>query len=213
MSRSKLKKFTALEQMPNVCQYDRDDIKSGLAKFIRPNKKITLELGCGRGEYSLALAKQNSTAQFIGIDLQGERLWYGAGQALAENLNNVLFLRLPIENILDYFEPHSIDAVWLTFPDPWPKKGCAKKRLTAERFQKIYKELLKTNGLVHCKTDDEKLFEFTVETVKNNHGKVREKIKNIYKNRVGNPTMFIQTSFEKAHLLRGKCIHYICWQP
>lgn len=213
MARSKLKKFLDLEQMPNVLQYSQNNIQSGLTAFLRPDKKTTLELGCGHGKYTLTLAGENSDEQFIGIDLQGERLWYAANLALMGNLNNVLFLRIPIENILDYLTPHSIDTIWLAFPDPWPKKGRHRKRLTAERFQKIYKTLLKTEGLVHCKTDDEKFFNFTVDTIKNCRGKIHKTIKNIYKNKINEPHIFIQTSFEKSYLLRGKNIHYICWRP
>lgn len=208
MSRNKLPKFIELARLPNVAQFTQTEAKNNLANFLKNNKSTILELACGRGEYTLALAKKFPQQNFIGIDIQGERLWHGAKQALAKKLTNIFFLRLQIEDLEKYLLAHSIDEIWITFPDPFPKKGQIKKRLTSPRFLKIYKNILKPDNLVHLKTDDKPLFEYSIDTIKECKGKILEQISDIY-SQPHDELLDIQTHYEKKHLLADKTINYL----
>lgn len=198
--------------MPQVAQIGEEDIKSRLQLFLKNGRELTLELGCGRGDYTLALAGQNPAGLFIGIDIQGERLWYGASQAEALKLNNVFFLRLPIETLADYFPAQSIKTIWITFPDPYPKKRQIKKRLTAPYFLQLYKKILHPGGILHLKTDDQKLWVYTQQSLSDSHGKIIEQIPDLYSRKNITPFLQIQTHFEKKHLVRNKKIYYLCWK-
>lgn len=212
MPRSKLQKFKALNNLPNVVQINQGDIELKLQKFIKKNKRLTLELGCGRADYTLALARQNPDQLFIGTDIQGERLWYGAHRALTEKLNNILFLRLPLEKLAEYFSAHTIAEIWLTFPDPYPKKKHIKKRLTAPYFQKMFCQLLCRQGQVHLKTDDAALFHYSITQIKATGTSITKKIVDLYRTTAIPFPLSIQTHFEKKHLAQGKKIYYLCWQ-
>ena len=211
MSRNKIKKFVELNALPNVRQFDNDDLKEKLDNFLAQKKLIILELGCGKGEYTNALAKNETTKQFIGIDIQGERLWYGAKEALAQKLTNVLFLRIQIENLLDYFAKYSISEIWLTFPDPYPKTKHLAKRLTSPRFLQMYKKILQPDGLVHLKTDNKNLFQYSLETIEEFDGQIIESHSDLYRDKIDNPQLAIQTTFEKK-CLTGEQIYYLKFQ-
>ena len=174
MPRNKLKKFKEFDSLSNTLQFDDLDIKSKLDSFTN-NKNIILELACGKAEYALALAKQNPDKIIISIDIQGERLWHGAKFALDNNINNILFLRIQIEDLVKYFEANSVSEIWITFPDPFPRKSQIKKRLTSPRFLKIYKNILKINNIIHLKTDDEKLYKYSLESVADFGGRIISK--------------------------------------
>lgn len=212
MSRSKLQKIKELHQLPRVAEINQADFGDKLAAFIKNHTDLTLELGCGRGEYTLALAKTQPKNFFIGMDMQGERLWYGAQQAQAENLDNVLWVRIPIEKISHYFPDHSVAAIWLTFPDPYPKKRQAKRRLISPDFLKIYQKILRLGGLVHLKTDDKNLYEYSLETVRNSGGKIKKQISDIHHRSDPEPLLKILTHFEKKHLMQGRQIYFVSWQ-
>ncbi|MFA6307475.1 MAG: tRNA (guanosine(46)-N7)-methyltransferase TrmB [Patescibacteria group bacterium] len=209
MSRQKLKKFAELDKFANVAQFNRPDIKNKLNDFLLGKHQIILELGCGRGEYSLALAKKEKTAKIVSIDIQGERLWAGARQAQIEKLDNILFLRIQIEDLLEYFFPKSITEIWITFPDPYPRDKQIKKRLTSPRFLDVYKKILINNAVLHLKTDDLNLFDYSIESIINHKGKIIKKIKNIYKAKNIPKILKIKTEFEKKHLKAGKTINYL----
>lgn len=208
MGRNKLQKFAELDKLPNVVQLTQPDAKNNLANFLKNKKQLVLELACGKGDYSLALAQKFPAQNFIGIDIQGERLWSGANQALAQKLDNVFFLRCQIENLRRYLPDKCADQIWLTFPDPFPKKSQSKKRLTNPRFLKIYKKILKPKGIIHLKTDDKHLFNYSIESIDSLKGHVLEKISDIY-NQPYNEILNIQTHFEKKHLSVGKTINYL----
>lgn len=200
MPRNKLKKFKELDKLPNTIQFNQPDIKNRLARFIA-NQDIILELACGRGEYALNLASQHPDKIIIAIDIQGERLWHGAKYAQENNINNILFLRIQIEDLEKYFEPKSVSEIWITFPDPFPKKSQIKKRLTSPRFLEIYKNILKTNNLLHLKTDDEKLYNYSLESIKKFDGKIISQKQN--------SLLDVQSYFEKKHLANNKKIYYL----
>jgi tRNA (guanine-N7-)-methyltransferase len=209
MSRQKLKRFAELDEFKNVAQFNQDNAKKKLKRFLTDKQEIILELACGKGDYSLALARKYKNKKIIGIDIQGERLWYGASIALKQKLDNLFFLRIQIEDLLEYFPNNSISEIWITFPDPFPKKGQIKKRLTSPRFLEMYKKVLIDNGLIHLKTDDLNLFDYSVETVINNKGEIIEEIKNIYKQTKLKEILKIKTDFEERHLKAGKSINYL----
>ena len=129
--------------------------------FFRNDNPLTLELACGKGEYTVALAKMYPGRNFIGVDLKGNRLYIGAKRSLKENIANTAFLRTHIDKITDYFQPGEVKEIWLTFPDPQLRRSRAKKRLTHPRFLRLYQQILIPGGLIHLKTDSPVLYDFT----------------------------------------------------
>lgn len=209
MSRKKLQKFAETEKLPNIIQLHQSDHKNKLNNFLSEKKDIILELACGRGEYTIALTKLNPSKKIIGIDIQGERLWFGAKYALENEIDNALFLRIQIEDIAKYFSENSISEIWITFPDPFPKKSQIKKRLTSPKFLKLYKNILKNNGLIHLKTDDKNLYDYSLKTVQDFAGQIKQQIKDIHNQNQLPEILKIETRFEKKHKLAGKKIYYL----
>jgi len=207
MPRKKLQRFAELDTLPNVVQKDNNDLKKKLAEFIK-NNKLVLELGCGRGEYTIFLAKLHPDQKFIGIDIQGERIWYGAKQAAEEKLDNIMFVRMQIEDLLEYFPKNSISKIWITFPDPYPRDKQIKKRLTSPRFLAMYKEICQDKAEINLKTDDKDFFLYSKASVKSFGGEILEASEDIYRKKYnGYPD--IQTYYEKIHLKKGKKINYL----
>ena len=214
-SKNKLKRFIENESFDNVIQPLRDDlIKFNFdfrgkwkKKVFKNSNPIVLELGCGKGEYTVNLAKTNPNKNYIGIDIKGARFWRGAKTAIEEKLENVYFLRTQIE-LLDFiFEKNEIDEIWLTFPDPQIKFQRRKHRLTNTKFLSIYKNILNDSGIIHLKTDSEflhgytlgKLEEMSINPIVSNH--------DIYKNsNAPDEAIQIQTHYEKIYLNEGKKI-------
>ena len=208
MPRKKLQKFQELTKLSNVAELSQDDAKEKLAAFLDGDKP-TLELACGKGEYTLALAEKFPNKKFVGIDVQGERIWYGAKQALNKKLYNVFFLRIQVDNLPKYFSKGGLAEIWITFPDPFPRKRQLKKRLTAPHFLQTYKELLAPSGYINLKTDDEKLFDYSVESAETLEANIITHIKDVY-NQKNMPTLLeIQTYYEKIHLKQEKTINYL----
>lgn len=209
MPRHKLKKFIELKTFDNVLEVGDSNIKQKLKKFIGRKNKLILELGCGKGEYSVTLAEKNPDKKFVGLDIQGERLWHGAKKTQENNLTNIIFVRFQAEHLNKIFSKHSVAEIWLTFPDPYPRKKQAKKRLVSPQFLKIYKNLLKDGGLVHLKTDDKKLFNFAIASSKIEGFKINKKIIDIYKHKKISSDLMIKTYFEEKHLKAKKKIYYL----
>lgn len=181
------------------------------ALYFKNDAPIVLELGCGRGEYTVGLAREDSRRNYVGVDIKGDRIWYGSGWALEEGLENVAFLRTYIDNIDQFFAKDEVDEIWLTFPGPRPKKSQAKKRLTAPRFLDLYKTILKPGGVVHLKTDSDLLYQFTKGILADRRDvKILEVVPDIYA--VKHPATAIQTRFEGTFLEEGKTIKYIRFQ-
>ena len=127
------------------------------------NSPLVVELACGRGEFTLGLGRQNPNKNFIGVDIKGSRIWKGSSMATAEDIHNVAFLRTQIQQLDSFFAPSEVAELWITFPDPFPRDGDEKRRLTSTRFLDMYKQLVKAGGIIHFKTDNTGLFDYTKE--------------------------------------------------
>ncbi|RFN59402.1 tRNA (guanosine(46)-N7)-methyltransferase TrmB [Marixanthomonas ophiurae] len=217
-SKNKLKRFKQNETFENVIQPTREEVFSNSLNlkgnwkknFFKNNKPLVLELGCGKGEYSVNLARNYPDHNFLGIDIKGARFWRGAKTALEEKLDNVGFLRTQIELIDLLFEENEVDEIWITFPDPQIKYKRTKHRLTNEDFLNKYRKVLKPDGLVHLKTDSEFMHGYTLGLL---HG-LDEKIEYAHHDVYGNAhspkeVTGIQTFYEQQYLEENKKITYI----
>lgn len=222
--KNKLQKFEDILNYPNVVEsYDpTSDIltaQPGLevqlkgkwrTDFFKNNGPLVLELACGKGDYAVGLARKNPEKNFLGVDIKGNRIWKGASTALEENLVNVGFLRTRIENIAKHFSKDEVDEIWITFPDPFPRKSKAGKRLTSPRFLNLYRQFLKPNGLVKLKTDAQPLFEWSLEVFEEDpHCTIVDIQRDIYSRPFSHPDLEIQTFYEKQHLKDGRMISYV----
>jgi len=218
MGKNKIQRFAELHSFPNVIEADFEEVfgkehpLKGKWNHQRFNNKnpIILELGCGKGEYTLAMAALYPAKNFIGIDIKGNRLWVGAQKALSENLLNVSFLRTRIDFIESFFAPNEVDEIWITFPDPQPQSNRKRKRLTSPLFLNRYKNFLKPEGIIHLKTDNAQLYAYTLEVIENNHLPLLAATDNLYQSVYRNELAgMVQTYYEKIFLAQGKCIHYL----
>lgn len=220
-SKNKLKRFKENETFPNVLQPKREELLSELFAFkgkwnelyFKNNNPIVLELGCGKGEYSVGLAKKNPNKNFIGIDIKGARFWRGAKTAIEENITNVAFLRTQIELIEHCFSQDEVSEIWITFPDPQIKYKRTKHRLTNADFLNRYKNILSKEGYIHLKTDSEFMHGYTLGLLHGLGHKVLYANHNIY-NSDGVPADVteIQTFYEQFYLEQNKPITYIRFQ-
>lgn len=217
-SKNKLKRFKENESFQNVIEPTREEVTSGDFRwkgnwnkdFFKNDNPIILELGCGKGEYSVGLAERFPNKNFIGIDLKGARFWRGAKTAVENGLHNVGFLRTQIELIEYCFAENEVDEIWITFPDPQIKYKRTKHRMTNSEFLQRYKKILKPDGIMNLKTDSEFMHGYTLGLL---HGEGHEVIyanHNVYKNE-GSPAVVtaIQTFYEKQYLAKDKAITYI----
>ncbi|MCU0417277.1 MAG: tRNA (guanosine(46)-N7)-methyltransferase TrmB [Cytophagaceae bacterium] len=168
MARKKLLRFKFNEEAYNFIQPGKEKyatIKGNWKHHFGNHNPITLEVGCGRAEYTTGLAQQYPDRNFIGIDIKGARLWKGSSLSVELGLHNTAFLRTKLQSLEDFFEPGEVDTIWITFPDPRPKEGDEKLRLPGRRFLSIYKRLMPQGGSVHFKTDNRALFDYTLEVL------------------------------------------------
>jgi tRNA (guanine-N7-)-methyltransferase len=216
-SKNKLKRFKENEIFPNVIQPKLSDVQKDSfflkgnwrSDFFKNNQPIVLELGCGKGEYTLHLAEQNPNRNYIGIDIKGARLWRGAKTALEKGLKNTAFLRIQIELIASCFSEAEIDEIWITFPDPQIKYKRTKHRLTRPDLLLSYKNIMIPGGSLHLKTDSEFLFGYTLATVAQ-IGKIKYAHHDIYNNSdAPEEATAIQTFYEQQYLDKNKAITYI----
>lgn len=217
-SKNKLKRFKENETFDNVIQPSREELTGGdyplkgnwKTGFFKNDNPIVLELGCGKGEYSVALAEEYPQMNFVGIDIKGARFWRGAKTALEKGLKNVGFVRTQIELIDLLFAENEVDEIWITFPDPQIKYKRTKHRLTNSEFLQKYKHILKPGGMVNLKTDSEFMHGYTLGLL---HGEGHEVVQanhDVYKNEYSpKEVVGIQTFYEKQYLEQGKPITYI----
>ncbi len=218
MGKNKLKKFADMAQYKCVFQYPREELlrvgfphKGAWHHNVFANSNpITLELGCGRGEYTVSLAKSEPTRNFVGIDIKGARMWTGASEVEREGITNAAFLRCEIENIDSFFAPGEVDSLWITFPDPQMKKR--RKRLTSTRFLTLYRAIMKPDGVVNLKTDSPFLYEYTRRLVELNSFEVLSQTDDLYGSGMADPVTSIKTYYEQQWLSRGKKIKLISFR-
>lgn len=179
------------------------------AEFFKDTNPIVIEIGCGRGEYTIGLAEKYPQKNFIGIDFKSNRMWTGAKQALEKKLENVAFVRTKVEFLDKVFAASEVNEIWITFPDPNEQKSREKKRLTHPRFLEHYKKFLVPNGLVHLKTDNDKFFQYTLEVLNNKNIQPEMISMDLYKEKSGNfdevkkiKTYYEQLFFEKGHSIK-----------
>lgn len=212
MGQKKLIRFEAIKSFPNVLQYP-EGMPGNWAAFFKNNNPLTLELACGKGEYTVGLAKMYPDRNFLGIDVKGNRIYIGAKQCLADNLSNAAFLRTQIDQLPTYFSRNEVAEIWLTFPDPQLRKSRATRRLTHPKFIRLYQQILEPGGRIHVKSDSPVLYQFTKWVIElyglrilqdspdihaEDHGPVKEELK-------------IRTHYESLDIAQSNRIHYLCF--
>lgn len=225
--RNKLQKFSEILSYPNVLEnYEYNDIKLvgkdgeevdmpgfWAEKQFKNDHPITVELACGRGEYTLALGERYPERNFIGMDIKGARIWRGATNAIKQGLDNVAFLRTRIEQVEHFFAEGEVDEIWITFPDPFLRDVKANRRLTSPPFLSRYRKILKKGGIVHLKTDNTMLYEYTLEVLGEEKGIVMlAQNDDIYANELPHPDLDIKTYYERMHLKNQLTIKYIAFK-
>ena len=219
MGKNKLQKFSEMADFPHVFEYPFAVLQEkGWAlkgnwkqEIFKNNNPIVLELGCGRGEYTVGLGKLFPSKNFIGVDIKGARMWAGAKESMKAGMTNVAFLRTNIELVDRFFSSGEIDEIWLTFPDPQMKK--TNKRLTSTRFIEIYRKILSDKGIIHLKTDSNFMYMYSFEMVKVNHFPVLIHTENLYNSGIADEILSIRTYYEQQWLDRGiptKYLRFIC---
>lgn len=217
MGKNKLRKFSEMAEIPFVLQYPFYRVEAegfpykGVwhKEFFGNDNPITLELGCGKGEYTVGLARKYPERNFIGIDIKGARMWSGAKQAEREGLTNVAFLRTSIELLPRFFAPGEVDEIWITFPDPQMQK--TRKRLTSTRFMELYRQVLRENGMIRLKTDSPFLYTYTKLMAEENSFVFSEITDDLYHSACLSDILGIRTHYEQQWLDRGLTIKYIAF--
>jgi len=215
VAKKKLVRFAEMNTFDHVVQakfnevFEKDyKLKGNWNKdFFRNNNPIILELGCGKGEYTVGLAKQNPEINFVGVDIKGARMWCGAKTAVDNGMKNVGFVRTRIDLINSFFATGEVSEIWVTFPDPQPKKYY--KRLTSTRFLGYYQKFLKHNGIIHLKTDSKELHDYTKALVELNKFETEICTNDLYNSGIVDDVLSIRTYYEQKFLEKGKPITYI----
>jgi tRNA (guanine-N7-)-methyltransferase len=219
MGKNKLAKFADLNTYGHVIQLSYSEIiNNGFelkgkwnSNFFKNDHPIVLELGCGKGEYTVGLSKLFPEKNFIGIDIKGSRMWSGAKEVHQNELTNSAFVRTNIELLFHFFAPGEVSEIWITFPDPQMK--LTKKRLTSVRFLNQYCEILKPEGVIHLKTDSNFLYQYTLATIEENNFTIEVNTDDLYDAGMADDILSIRTYYEQQWLDRGKKIKYLRYVP
>ena len=213
MARQKQHRFTDSETKTNIVQPGKAEfgkIRGRWApSFFSNDNPVVAEFGCGRGEYTVALARLNPSVNYVGVDIKGFRIWVGAEQAQQEGLTNAAFLRTEIQNTDMHFGEGELSEIWLPFPDPRPKGRDEKRRLTSPRFLEMYKKMLRRDGWLKLKTDNRALFDYTLEVLKTVPHTYLAYTYDLYGDPLLKEHFNIQTNFEQKYLSKGLPIHYL----
>ncbi len=215
MAKRKLQRFEEITTFPNVLQPTIEDalFKDYWVKnkwnsdFFKNENPIIVELGCGKGEYSVGLAERFPENNYIGVDIKGARMWRGSKTAIEKNLKNVGFLRTRIDLIRSFFGEGEVSEIWITFPDPQPYR--IRRRLSSAKFLNLYKPFLRKDGIVHLKTDSSFLYEYTLEIVKYNNLEIFCATNDLYHSDIVDPILAIRTYYESQFLAQNKTIKYL----
>lgn len=208
MAQNKLARFADIKAFANVLEYPQE-MEGKWRPFFNNNNPLVLELACGKGEYTVGLARLHPNTNYLGVDIKGNRIWRGAKTALEENLRNAAFLRTGIEQLGDYFAPGEVDEIWITFPDPQLRTSKQKKRLTHPRFLRIYQRILRQGGLVHLKTDSPHLYAFSKQVIQLYDLQLVEDNNDVYGSKDIVPELRIQTHYEKMDIAGSNTIYYL----
>jgi tRNA (guanine-N7-)-methyltransferase len=228
MPRRKKQKYREAYELPNVFSEIDEGLESRIRSYFNNQNPITLEIGCGWGEYSLNLAQEYPERNFIGIDLKAVRIWKGANYALDNGIDNVAYIITQANYIEQIFQKEKIEEIWIPFPDPYPKLRKEKKRLVYPKYLEMYKNILMEGGKVHLKTDNTGFYEYALETLDAQDVKIYESTSDLYNGKIPNRTEInvltehsdidrsdfeknIVTKYEKHHLDEGKKIKYVCF--
>jgi tRNA (guanine-N7-)-methyltransferase len=216
VGKNKIAHFEETKTFKNFFQYTYDEIIQGvdlkgnwISSFFQNTNPLVLELGCGKGEYSVGLARKYPNKNFIGMDIKGARMWRGCKTSIEEQLSNVAFVRSQIELIEHVFGNQEVDEIWITFPDPQPREFKARKRLTSARFLENYRKILKKDGIIHLKTDNDGLYEYTLEVIEEDKHNLLYSSNDLYKSDYKEEAIQFQTFYEQKYLKTGKNINYI----
>ncbi len=224
--KGKLQKWAEMKTFNNVVEPKTNEVlnknhslKGNWRKNIfKNNHPIVLELGCGKGEYTVGMGEYFPNKNFIGVDIKGNRIWKGAKTAFENKMNNVYFIRTQIDHITSFFEENEIDEIWITFPDPQPKDRLERKRLTSPMFINRYKKFLKPKGIIHLKTDHEGFFSYTLGEIAKCNFKLITSTFDLYNEIINEldiktqEILNIKTYYEKLFTAKGNRIHYLKFQ-
>ena len=210
MAQKKLKRFADIKAFPNVLEYP-ENIAGKWNEFFKNNYPVTLELACGKGEYAVGMGQLYPQKNFIGVDIKGNRIWVGAKYALDNKINNVAFLRTQIHKIDTYFDANEVEEIWITFPDPQLRISKANKRLTHPRYLRLYKNILKSDGKIHLKTDSPDLYNFTKAVIELYNLTLNLDIDDVYKQEKISPELNIKTYYESLDIAKSKKVFYLCF--
>lgn len=214
MARKKTKRYievTKSDTITEVIVLSGEPLKLSASYdgIFPPNGNNVLELGCGRGEYTIAMSKMFPEKNFVGVDIKGDRLIIGSRKVRDEKLSRIKFFRILAEHLNTFFPENMFDEIWIPFPDPHPGQKSGNKRLTSERFLDIFRHILKKSGTIHLKTDCDIMFNFSLETAQKN-GNVIEYTKDLYNsNLIERDLLQIQTTYEKRYLEENRTIKYL----
>ena len=209
MGQKKLIRFEAIKSFPNVLQYP-EGMAGNWAAFYRNDHSLTLELACGKGEYTVGLAKMYPERNFLGIDMKGNRIYIGAKKCLEQNISNAAFLRTHIDKLTSYFHKGEVEEIWLTFPDPQLRKSRFTRRLTHPKFIRLYQQILKPGGLIHLKTDSPVLYQFTKWVAALYGLTLLEDSADIHAAHMMDE-LKIRTHYESLDIAQSKRVHYLCF--
>jgi len=220
LGKKKLSRFKELENLEKVFQPPFEEVfrqdyhlKGQWCSSVFGNKQeLVLELGCGKGEYTVGLARLNPHKNYMGLDIKGARIWTGAKAAQNESLSNVAFLRTRIDFVNSFFAQNEVSEIWITFPDPQGKRRRLKKRLPGAHFLNMYRAFLKDGGRIHLKTDNLQLYKDTLELVLYNKLDVEHRSTDVYSEGWNDERDSIQTYYEKRFLSEGMKINYLCFR-
>ena len=216
MGKNKLKHFAENETFSNMFQPSYEDLKQSYPmkgnwnkEFFKNSHPIVLELGCGKGEYTVGLARRYPEKNFIGIDVKGARMWRGCKTSIEEGLVNVAFIRSKIQLIEYLFDSNEISEIWITFPDPQPRHARMNQRLTSPRFLSKYAAIISKDAVINLKTDNEPFFDYTLEVIQQEGHNLIEVVKNLYSAEGYDEVKAIRTYYEKKFNDLGFSIHYL----
>lgn len=209
--RRKGRKQREVRTLPNVFHGKLEEISQAIREYFNNSNPYVLELGCGNGEYTLAMAQKNTVKNFIGVDVKGSRIWTGAKKALNISLHNAAFIITYIDRLFIVFNQPAVEEIWIPFPNPFPLRKSIKQRLVHKRFIDVYRKICLPDAKIHLKTDDEALYNYALKVIEEEKLHLIASTDDLYKSELYKDELKIQTKYEKQHIQDGKTIKYVCF--